>query len=265
MTSSAIADELSNFLDEDQLKVIHQKILLLKDNENTLGSQDLGILLYEVLKQKEQLSNKDFKNGNIQSAQRFAEAFKRVDIAIRMGFYIEATSIAECLISNRLKRLLTKHYNLDLERTNFSELIDTFKKYQNSKTTHQFYAFTPTDMTTIFGCNIDKWRRSRNTIIHQFMDEGRNHKSMEDYLKFAHRISVEGEQLMRYILRWTQAQSRIIQSIEKDYGIEFKSLPHKLKYEISQCIKPLLGKKQLNNSIIGQIEKILQKTPSSKC
>ena len=181
-----------------------------------------------------------------------------------MGFYIEATSIAECLISNRLKRLLTKHYNLDLERTNFNELIDIFKKYQHTKVPYQFYAFTPTDIKTLFGYNIDKWRRSRNTIIHQFMEEGRNHKSMEEYLKFAHQISVEGKQLMHYILRWTQAQSRIIQSIEKDYEVEFKSLPHKLKFEISQSIKPLLGKKQLNNSIIDQIEKIIQKTPSSK-
>ena len=138
---------------------------------------------------------RDSSEGNTRKFNSYAEAFARIAKAQEAGFYLEAVTLSESIISDRLVSYTSrpgtgKQPNLNQA---FALLIKEIR-----------------DVAPELYGELDQWKNARNTLIHQFAKSlpGTPTTAVEDQLAIAKQAAAEGERLARRVCDWHREQKR---------------------------------------------------------
>lgn len=158
---------------------------------------------------KSQVVKKDIK-GNVKKYEAYREAWTRIKQAIENGFFIEAITIQESIISDRIISFLTRPgasnaYARKKETGNFVSFHQIIKCWRSEFTT-PLQAGVYIDLIDA----VDKWRRNRNEAVHAIVKIGQNDESqtIDIFLQQANRVAEEGELLAREVCKWQQKSKR---------------------------------------------------------
>jgi len=154
-------------------------------------STKTGFSHFEAL-HKARSSNASFDRASQELKERdisHQNTIKKIDKSIEQGFFLEAITLQECLISNCLFNLLDAK-GVEAKKSTFQVLIK--KAINNSKD------------DTVFLKKIDTWRKSRNKSIHGFIESTLSSfsASEEEFYKFSRTTALEGRNLCEEICNW---------------------------------------------------------------
>jgi hypothetical protein len=148
-------------------------------------------------------------NGNAIKYEAYREAWTRIKQAQESGFFLEAITIEESIISDRLISYLTRTPEAPDPRDrrgkmlSFSQLIERWQKQLLPNT---ISSITYTDLTI----EIDEWRKSRNDAIHAIVksEPGQSMDDIEKFLENAKKVAARGEYLAREVCKWDKQVKR---------------------------------------------------------
>ena len=95
---------------------------------------------------------------------RYRHAFERMDEALQQGWLLEAITLEESIISDRLISCLEVFQADNIQRNNFSRLIDQTKKYLRLSKLNIEAGLTLLS-------DLDTWRENRNKCLHAMCKE----------------------------------------------------------------------------------------------
>jgi hypothetical protein len=127
-----------------------------------------------------------------------SEAVSQINAAIESGFYLEAITLQECLISNCIYNSLKAKKNTPKSAT----LYELIKKATKKSTKLN------SDDRELFE-KIEVWRKKRNTAIHGFISSDRIelNQSRLEFIRFSEDTAKEGVELCRGIGIWFEYES----------------------------------------------------------
>jgi hypothetical protein len=141
---------------------------------------------------------------NAPKYQSYREAWRRIDSAMAGGFFFEAVTICESIISDRLLsfvRGVTQANDIGTN-TNFSRLISLWR--ENVKIQSQ--------ESSLDGLidKVDCWRKERNKMVHGFVKSlpGTATMPVDEFLADARKAADEGIKLARAVSAWQRSQLR---------------------------------------------------------
>ena len=126
----------------------------------------------------------------------FTYAFKRINESLKNGYHLEAVTLAESIISDRLLSFVKHNGGKGNVKTPFHNLIQTAKKL-NKTSIHTKHGVNLFDA-------IDEWRITRNGCIHSVSksEPGQPTVSVEVFRLNAEQCAKEGKVLARLICDW---------------------------------------------------------------
>jgi hypothetical protein len=128
------------------------------------------------------------------------QAYARIEEAKQQGFYLEAITLIESLISDRLEsrlsRLLTPEYGFQT----LGSLINSVRQVETDEALKTF-------VTT----RVDEWRTKRNSSLHELakLSEG-DERTWEERTIDLPLIAVEGLILLRLLDKHTKRLARVV-------------------------------------------------------
>jgi hypothetical protein len=147
---------------------------------------------------------------NLSKGDSFTYAYKRINHAIDQEFYLEAVTLCESIISDRLYSFIKykksiQNNNKILQNKNsrhikqlgsLKSLIDNAKKLNSLE-------ITTKDGIDFFDA-LDQWRSVRNKCIHSVAksEPGEPTISVEDFKKIAKSTALDGKYLARLVCNW---------------------------------------------------------------
>jgi hypothetical protein len=147
--------------------------------------------------------------GNAEKYYSYREAWTRINASLEHGFYFEAITIQESIISDRLIEYLVAIGDVEpaaeLHRyPNFHDLISRWKKDQP-----QPIAEGP--FPDLQG-EVDQWRRKRNLILHNIVRShpGAPTAPIDEFVSTAEEAARTGVALARALTNWTDRAVRAI-------------------------------------------------------
>lgn len=131
--------------------------------------------------------------GNAPKCLSYREAWTRIKVAQDHGFYFEAVTLQESIITDRLHSYFVKT-NVLLKRTYLGDLIKKWK---------EFPAVTHKDIDNLQE-SVDLWRDKRNRIVHAFVKTKPDATIdiVEIFLEDAQAVAQEGSILARAVCKW---------------------------------------------------------------
>jgi HEPN domain-containing protein len=162
----------------------------LKDFDKSTSSKS-GYSLFETLhKSKSEDMDFDEAGENIKrrnNAQKYA--LDRVEKAIESGFYLEAVTLSECIISNCLYNYLEAK-GITLSSYNLNKLI----KLSKDKLDNQL------DLMD----ELDVWRAQRNKAVHGFVESSIENMttSQDEFMQFSKSAAEKGHELCKKTFEW---------------------------------------------------------------
>ena len=139
--------------------------------------------------------------GNAGKYESYREAFARIKAAQEEGFYLEAVTIEESVISDRLASWLSANPvagKAPLKASaSFGNLIARWRKL--------WQASHPDETETTKRIEaIDQWRECRNTLVHAIAKSapGTATIPVDQFLELAERVAKEGEQHAKAVKKW---------------------------------------------------------------
>ncbi len=141
--------------------------------------------------------------GNVAKYLSYKEAWSRIKKAQEQGFYLEAVTLEESIITDRLISYLVGVGAIERaaeirKYPGFAKLIQIWKK-QN-----------PTPINTRTYCDlqtaVEQWSRQRNKIVHGMVKShpGTATDNVIDFLEEAKLIAEEGKTLARVVSYWVK-------------------------------------------------------------
>lgn len=135
---------------------------------------------------------------NIQKYLSYTKAWEQINAATEAGFNLEAITIEESIISDRL---LSYVLGVDPspkvhKRSNLGELITRWRKLAGA-------SLIKPDGSDL-GKATDEWRIKRNTAVHGLVKSSPGTSSMapDDFFELARQAAEEGKKLAREIQNW---------------------------------------------------------------
>jgi hypothetical protein len=121
----------------------------------------------------------------------YKSAFDWISKSIDNGYNLEAISVAESLISDRLESYLSFLKGEDFSFKNLGSLIDAFRSKESK---------ADEVLRSLVIERLDPWRKRRNIAAHEMVkiEDGKN-TSWEDRVKINHEVAREGLDLVRKI------------------------------------------------------------------
>jgi hypothetical protein len=142
--------------------------------------------------------------GNAGKYYCYKEAWDRIRNALKRGFYLEAVTLEESIISDRLISYLKWVGAIKSQNgyPSFRNLINKWKK-QNS------YGMADDECSNL-QTKVDKWRENRNEVVHGIVKSYPCPvpRSINNFLKMAKCTAQEGAKLARLICNWTRKKKR---------------------------------------------------------
>lgn len=133
--------------------------------------------------------------GNTTKFDAYAAAFARITLAQKAGFYLEAVTVAESIISDRLLSYASRPgvKKAPPISEQFAKLIGAIKPVEAGL--HD---------------ELEKWRKKRNKLIHGFAKSlpGKPLTPVEDTLAAAQEAASEGEHLARRVCEWHRKEKK---------------------------------------------------------
>ena len=135
---------------------------------------------------------------NAQKFLSYTKAWERINSAIEAGFHLEAITIEESIISDRLLSYVlgvTPNSKIH-KRSGLGELISHWRKHAGA-------SLLNSDGSDL-GKTTDEWRRKRNTAVHGLVKSSPGSPSMapDDFFELARQAAQEGKNLAREIQNW---------------------------------------------------------------
>lgn len=135
------------------------------------------------------------QNGNVAKADSYREAWTRINKSIDAGFYLEAVTIVESIISDRLLSYAWSECpnaeGFNGERTHFYNLINAL----------------PDESLKV---KLHAWREQRNRVVHAAAKSfpGTPTEDVDEFLGRAKSTADEGRQLAREVSNWHKKELR---------------------------------------------------------
>lgn len=134
-------------------------------------------------------------NGNEPKYRAYREAWTRIEKAQEQGFYLEAITIEESIISDRLSSYFRNVLEIEKQPNKFKGMHDLWKK-------HHPEIIAAGDYMDLMQA-LDKWREERNKAIHDIVHSHTHvDGSIENFLSNAKTVAKDGEKLTRIISQW---------------------------------------------------------------
>jgi hypothetical protein len=148
--------------------------------------------------------------GEVGKFYSYKEAWARIRLARKSGFYLEAITIEESIISDRLTSFAVKDGGVKIGHKSIrtlNNLADTWVQICNLKLSDLSVV---KDSFKELQLRLNKWRKNRNTAVHGLVKAGNSKDSgnVENFLKLACLTALEGERLARDISRWVDSARR---------------------------------------------------------
>ena len=145
-----------------------------------------------------------------QKSGRYAFAHTRIQEAMKAGFYLEALTITESMISDRL--LASGEYLMGEERDVRTSLYELLKKHREYEELSGAAQVAREGEEDIFK-QLDSWRRERNKLIHGVAKclpgfENELETTM-DLMERARAQAAEGLRLFRKLDDWLRRERRL--------------------------------------------------------
>lgn len=146
---------------------------------------------------------------NIKKGDSFTYAYARINESINDGFFLEAVTLAESIISDRLYSFV-KHHEANSENASKSS---TKEKKANKRTSLQNLIVKARRIKTLqiktkSGADmfdaVDDWRVQRNQCVHSVAksEPGTATMSVEEFVAMAKEAALKGKELARLICNW---------------------------------------------------------------
>lgn len=144
----------------------------------------------------------------------YTEAWARIRAARMQGFFLEAVTIQESIISDRLTSFVVKSCGEDPASKSLRtlhNLIGAWIKLSDGNLPAS--AACRSEMAELQS-RLNRWREDRNDVVHGLVkskaSKGDDH--IEDFLTRAGTVALDGEMLARQISRWVDAACREMKS-----------------------------------------------------
>lgn len=133
---------------------------------------------------------------NFAKGDSFTYAFKRINESLKDGYHLEAVTLAESIISDRLLSFVKYHHKNETVKTPFHKLIKSAKKLNST-------IVLTKDGTDLFEA-IDDWRDKRNKCIHAVAksEPGEQTRPVNVFIEMAKHCAAEGKVLARLVCEW---------------------------------------------------------------
>ncbi len=133
---------------------------------------------------------------NIQKGASFTYAFNRINESIKAGYYLEAVTLAESIISDRLLSFVKVHKKSVNVKTPLHQLIQLGAKYDRT-------CIQTKQGIELFAA-LDKWRGERNTCVHSASksEPGQPTVEVNVFIKSAEKCAKDGKVLARLVCQW---------------------------------------------------------------
>ena len=119
----------------------------------------------------------------------YRQAFSKINAAHRQGFYLEAITLVESLVADRLESRLTYLLEQDVSFKTLGTLIDKAKKHETDGVLH-----------SIIISRLDNWRNARNEALHEMAKlASGDYRTWDDRTKGLIPISKDGVSILRAI------------------------------------------------------------------
>lgn len=142
----------------------------------------------------------------------YAEAWRRIRAATDKGFYFEAVTLCESIISDRLLSYI-KGVNPQSKanvRTTFATLISEWRKLAGGP--------IPANGISDLGADVDTWRNERNAVVHSLTksEPGTPTSQLTPFITRTEQTAKAGASLARAVSNWHQ---RELTSHRKKQGV----------------------------------------------
>jgi hypothetical protein len=133
---------------------------------------------------------------NIQKYFSYKFAFERIDAAIAAGFYLEAITIEESILTDRLFRFCHDH---GLSKTAYQATLGDITTKIRKIDPANFSNF-PIDFLE----ELDNFRIGRNACLHQIAksDPGTPTMDYSEFMSRAKSLAISGKQLVKRVSNW---------------------------------------------------------------
>lgn len=147
------------------------------------------------------MPNSEVNTNNETKYWSYTVAFDRMKLAQEEKFYLEAVTIAESIICDRLLSFLVEKgaFENEKEETIIKKSFGRLIKLWKSR------AVDDTDLVNA----VDLWREKRNEIVHGIVKSlpSTEHPDIEDFLAYARETAKEGEELAGKVRSWKNKNS----------------------------------------------------------
>jgi hypothetical protein len=134
----------------------------------------------------------------------YLQAYERVDVAVDRRFYLEAITLVDSLIVDRLESRLTKVLGTDFSLKTLDALIEQSKQSEPDEI-----------LRNLVAVDLDQWHAQRNQSIHELVKvkEG-DTSTWEERNRKLKPIAVKGFELLKQIAARTKTLRRMEQKGE---------------------------------------------------
>jgi hypothetical protein len=135
---------------------------------------------------------------NYQKYLTYKNAFEQINAAIKAGFYLEAITIEESMLTDRLFRFCRDHgYKRTFDRATLGNELD----YLRDKLLDQLMAYEFTYLDDLY-----KFWNDRNTCLHQIAksEPGTPTMDYDEFMGCANLIATNGKSLVNKVGGWSK-------------------------------------------------------------
>lgn len=162
--------------------------------------------------------------GEVEKFYSYKEAWALIRLARKNGFYLEAITIQESIISVRLTSFVVKDRGVKMGHKSIrtlNNLTDTWAQICIANLSN--LSVVKNDLQEL-QIRLNEWRKNRNTAVHGLVKSGTSKKTdhVENFLKLACKTALEGETLARDISRWVDSARR-----EEKFSSKYRTDPLK--------------------------------------
>jgi len=144
----------------------------------------------------------------------YAEAWARIRAARKHGFFLEAVTSQESIISDRLTSFVVKNCGEDSSSNSLRTLHNLTGAWIKLSCGHLPTAAACRNEMDELHLRLNQWREERNDVVHGLVksraSKGDDH--IQDFLTRAATAALEGEVLARQISRWVDNARREMKS-----------------------------------------------------
>ena len=154
--------------------------------------------------------NADWASGDAAKFFSYTEAWARIKLSSKQGFFLEAVTIEESIVSDRLLSFLEKTCGLVLKdgtKGNLNQLIDRWLKEAAKRAAADDEALA---LFSALHSRLNAWREQRNHVVHGMVKSSaaRGDDHIESFLARAKTVAADGEKIAREISRWVDKQKK---------------------------------------------------------